>query len=109
MSASPIPVEVVSPPTQPTLWKTPLGGPLLIAATGVGMVLLLVIAGLFYLTFTNQRLASQASRALATRKADVTVVVPPTASGTMHGARWQVVPGGFGGFSSEKSATEESY
>jgi len=108
-SAPMIPVGVVSPPAQPVLWNTPLGGPLLVAASGVGMVLLLVIAGLFYLTFTNQRLASQASRALASRKADVTVMVPPSASGTMHGARWQVAPGGFGGFSSEKNVTEESY
>lgn len=109
VSAPNAPLTVLSPPAQPLLWSTPLGGPLLVAASGVGMVLLLVIAGIFYLTFTNQRLASQTSRALATRKPDVTVVVPSAASGTMRGARWQVAPGGFGGFSSEKKTTEESY
>jgi hypothetical protein len=41
---------------------------------------------------------------------EVTVVVPPaatSASGAMRGSRYQVVPGGFGGFSS--GAGNESY
>ena len=74
---------------------------MLVGASTVGMALLLVIGGLFYLNLTNQHLLSQTSRALSTQKSEVTVVVPHSgSSGVMRGARWQVVPGGFGGFSS---------
>lgn len=88
--------------------------PLLIGAAGMGMALLALIAGLFfYVAHTaRQQVASETSKTLATRRAQVTVVVPPPApsgSGTMRGARWQIVPGGFGGFSSGPSANQESY
>jgi hypothetical protein len=90
-------------------WRSPLSGPALLGAAGAGVALLLIIAGLLYVSVTQQRLASQASRALATRRAEVTVVVPPvpSSSGAMRGSRWQIVPGGFGGFSS--GASDDSY
>ena len=74
--------------------RSPLGGPALLGAAGAGVALLLIIASLLYVSVTQQRLASQASRALATRRAEVTVVVPPvpSSSGAMRGSRWQVVP-----------------
>ena len=57
----------------------------------------------------NHRVLSQASRALSAKRPGVTVVVqPPSASGAMRGAKWQVVPGGVGGgFSS--AANSEAY
>ena len=57
----------------------------------------------------NHRMLSQASRALSAKRPGVTVVVqPPSASGAMRGAKWQVVPGGVGGgFSS--AANSEAY
>lgn len=89
-------------------WSSPLRTPALIAAAGVGMALILIVASLVYLTMTNQRLVSQATRMLATRKAQVTVVdAKPASSGAMRSSRWQLLPGGVGGFSS--GAGDESY
>ena len=86
----------------------PLPTPILVGAAVVGLALMLVTVGLLYLNMTNQRLVSQTSRALATHKATVTVVVPPSsASGVMQGSRWRIAPGAFGGFSSGSSS--ESY
>jgi len=89
-------------------WRSPLQTPALLAATVVGMALMLLVASLFYLTMTNDRLASAVRHVLTTRKTDVTVIAPqPSASGVMRGSRWQIIPGGFGGFSS--GASNESY
>ena len=100
-----VPVRVTAASPKPSLWMSPLTGPALVGATGVGLALVLIVAGLLSLSFTNRQLAS---RTLATRKAEVTVVVPQhSSSGVMRGARWQVIPGGFGGFSS--GATAESF
>ncbi|MBI2104494.1 MAG: winged helix-turn-helix transcriptional regulator [Candidatus Omnitrophica bacterium] len=98
-----------APPVLIPIRRPVLRSPALIGAAGAGLALLLIMAGLLYVTVTQQRLASQASRALATRRAEVTVVVPPTpsSSGAMRGSRWQIVPGGFGGFSS--GASDASY
>jgi hypothetical protein len=103
-----IQVGVVSAP-KPSLWRSPLSGPVLAGAAALGLTLVLIIAGLFYLTMTHERLVTQASRALAVSKPEVTVVVPEGSSGSgmMRGSRWQILPGGFGGFSS--GAGEESY
>ena len=88
-----------------SFWSAPLPIPALLGAAGVGMGLLVILTSLLYMSLTNQQLAS---RTLATRKAEVTVVVPQhSSSGAMRGARWQVIPGGFGGFSS--STTAESF
>ena len=75
--------------------------PLLVAMTG-----LLLMVGVTYVGITHQRL----SRALGIHPTQVTVVVPPVSStGAMHGARWRVVPGGFGGGFSSAESTSESY
>ena len=103
-----IPVGVISVSPRLSLWKSPLSSPALIGAAVVGMALVMTVAGLAYLTLTHQQAASTASRTVATRETKVTVVVPSTsASGTMHGARWHIVPGGFGGFSA--GSNSESY
>ena len=90
--------------------------PVLAAATGLGLVLMLVVVSLAYMTITEQRLASNAARSIRVERPQLTVVIPPTASvampsssasGVMRGNRWQVVPGGFGGFSA--GAADESY
>ena len=103
-----IPVGVVAAP-RPSSWQGPLPGPVLAGAAAVGLTLVLLIAGLVYLNMTQERLVTQTSRALAVNKPEVTVVVPDggTASGVMRGSRWQILPGGFGGFSS--GASKESY
>ena len=65
------------------------------ALAGVGMM---VVGIALYAAVANHRALSQAVKALSARRASVTVVVqPPSASGTMHSARWQLVPGGMGG------------
>lgn len=118
-AGSPLPVGVISARHLGSVWRSPLRGPALVGAAGVGMALMLIVAGIFYLTMTNRQAISRVSRQLSTRRADVTVVVPipaapqaapdgSSASGTMRGARWQIVPGGFGGFSGVAS-TQESY
>ena len=89
-------------------WASPLNTPMLLAASTVGLALVVVATGIFYLHFTNERILAHTARAVATRNPKVTVVVPGSSpSGVMRGARWQVVPGGFGGFSSGR--TEESF
>ncbi|MBI4004236.1 MAG: hypothetical protein HY353_04360 [Candidatus Omnitrophica bacterium] len=97
------------PQPQPAPAPSSLRSPALIAASAVGIALMLIVASLFYVSMTGDRLASTVRRALATQKAEVTVVAPApsSASGVMRGSRWQVVPGGFGGFSS--GASNESY
>jgi len=104
--------QAVAPSLQPSafslqqsIWRSPVSHPALLGAAGVGAALLLLVAGLLYVTATQQRLASHATRALATRRTEVTVVAPPTpsSSGAMRGAHWQITPGGFGGFSSGAS------
>jgi hypothetical protein len=92
---------------RPSFHASQPGLPLLIGATGVGIALMFVLAALFYLSLTNRSATSQASRALTTRNAEMTVVVPQASSGAMRSSRWQIVPGGFGGFSSGSS--EQSY
>lgn len=56
-------------------------------------------AGLAVMVFAVDRtLTSMTDRHLTTVAMDVIRTQPPTASGTMRGQRWQVTPGGFGGF-----------
>ena len=100
--------------------RSPLPAPLLVGATAAGLAAIFLVTTVSYLSMMNRRLASQA-RVPAVRKTEVTLVMPPapammmggpghsSASGTMHGSRLQVVPGGFGGFSAGSSATQESY
>ena len=118
----PIQIGVVSAAGQPRpvlrqLLHGPMSHPVLAAAAGVGLVLMLVVVSLAYMTMTEQRLASGPARQIEVERPHVTVVVPPIASvampsassssGVMRGNRWQVVPGGFGGFSA--GAADESY
>ena len=90
-----------APSVARSVWASPLNTPMLVTAAGVGMALVVVVAGIFYLRLTNERIA------VVNRTPKVTVMVPQSSSGVMRGARWQVVPGGFGGFSSGRA--EESY
>ena len=84
-------------PSGRSRWTSPLSTPMLVGAGGVGMTLMLIVGAILYLRITQ--------------KAPVAIVVPPatapSSSGVMRGARWQVIPGGFGGFSSGRH--EESY
>jgi len=106
--SGPIHVGTISPDRKWWLWQGPLSRPALMGVAGIGMALLLIVAGVTYLVLTNQRVIAQATRAITTQQAEVTIVAPAAStSGTMRGARWQVVPGGFGGFSS--GATDETY
>ena len=97
----------VSAPAGRSRWTSPLSTPVLLGASGMGMALMLIIGTIIYMRFTNDQSLTR-SVAPSAPKAEVTVVVPqPSSSGVMRGARWQVVPGGFGGFSSGRH--EESY
>ena len=116
-----IQVGVVSAAGQPRprlrqLLHGPMSHPVLAAATGVGLALMLVVVSLAYMTMTEQRLASSPAGSIKVERPQVTIVIPPTASaaiptssssGVMRGNRWQVIPGGFGGFSA--GAADESY
>ena len=102
-----IPIGVIAAPRHFS-WRNPLSGPAVMMTVGVSVALMLLVVGVFYLGMTNQRLVAQALRMLSARKTEVTVVTPQTStSGAMRGHRWQVVPGGFGGFSS--GSDQESY
>lgn len=104
VEARPVPITSPQHPAMPAL----------LAAAGVGITLLLVIAGLFYLTMTNQHLLSLAQRGAPADKPGITVVAPvtppPSSSGTMSGARWRLIPGAIGGsFGTSPPSTQESY
>lgn len=83
--------------TDPSVWTAPLRTPVMVGVTGVGVALMLIVAGLFYLSFTNRQLVST----IAQRRVAVPGASRPSASGLMRGGRWQLVPGGFGGFSTD--------
>ena len=87
-----------SPPG--SLWQAPLPTGALVGAAGVGAVLLIIVASLLYLRLTSRELLSEASRALAIRKAEMVIAPREASSRVMRGNRWQISPGGFGGFSS---------
>ena len=75
----------------------------LVGAAGVGIALIVVVASLLYVRVTGSELVAQSSRIVESRKAEA-VVAPRQASatsGVMRGSRWQVSPGGFGGFGRE--------
>lgn len=109
VAAAPAAAVVREPsPARASVWSGPMSTPVLIGAASVGTGLVLLIAGLAYLGLTQREFVTKTSSALIAKPAEVTVVVPPTsASGTMRGSRYQVVPGGFGGFSS--GGRNESY
>ncbi len=101
-----IPVGVITAsPAAARSWR----GPVLVGTALAGIALMLIMASLFYVTMTNGRLVASIQRALATRASAASAVQPHagTASGVMRGARWQLIPGSFGGFSS--GASNESY
>ena len=58
-----------SAPASAPVAQPSLRGPILVGAATVGLALLLVVASIAYLSTTNQRLISHASRSLAVRKA----------------------------------------
>ena len=84
-------------------WNAPLRTPAMIGVAGLGVALMLIVVGVFYLSFTNQRLLSM----LGQRRLAAPASARASTSGSMRGSRWQVVPGGFGGFGT--SARREVY
>ena len=98
-----MPVGVISAKPRWALWRSALPTPALVAAAGVGVVLMLIVTGLFYLRLTNERLLAAVERELTT-KADTTVAPSQSSIVRMRGSRWQIVPGGFGGFSTGTNA-----
>lgn len=72
-------------------WKLAMEG------AALSLIVAGVLAGVAYLAYTNQRLLLVTKQAVLTPKTQVTVVESPTAStasGTMRGTRWQLIPGG---------------
>lgn len=91
------PSQTTRPGTEPQSgpWRRPLAAPVLVGIAGAGLALMLVVAGLVYVRMTGSA-------------SHMTVLVPSEpGSGVMRGRRWQVVPGGFGGFST--ASTTESF
>ena len=77
-------------------WKLAMEG------AALSLIVAGVLSGVAYLAYTNQRLLLVTKQAVLTPKTQVTVVESPsasTASGTMRGTHWQLVPGGLGGVS----------
>ena len=98
-----MPVGVISG-HRPPAWRGPLRSVPLMTAAAAGMALVLLVTSAAYLTMTSRRLASKISRLFRIDRVTVEVAAPQTSSsGTMRGNRWQIVPGGFGGFSSGRS------
>ena len=84
-------------------WRAPLPIGALLGAAGLGAALLIIVASLLYVRLTSREQLSQASWVIRTRKAEQ-VSAPRQASSLLRGRRWQVSPGGFGGFSSGAGA-----
>ena len=79
--------------------------PLLIGAMLLALGLALVAAGLWQVWRVEQRLVTAPAIVLpGARPAGVTA---PPAGSLMHGARWRLLPGGFGGFSSSAPGPED--
>jgi hypothetical protein len=84
-----------APPAAPitTASTTTLPASLFVSAVLVGLALMIVVAGLAYFTVLDRRAGHLAPRALSAKQG------VPAASGVMRGSRLQILPGGFGGFS----------
>lgn len=86
-----LPVGILSAGPEPSPRFT--ASPLMV---GLAVAVALLAIGLGYLWTANRQLVAKGLESL---KADVMVIPAASSSGAMRGARWQVVPGGFGGFS----------
>ncbi len=79
--------------------------PLLIGAALLALGMALVAAGLWQVWRVEQRLVTMPAIVVpGARPAGVTT---PPAGSLMHGARWRLLPGGFGGFSSSGPGSED--
>jgi hypothetical protein len=105
-AAAPMPRAVEAPMAVAPLARraAPLPASLLMVATALGLLVMVAVTSLAYLAMTNERLMTKISRVMS--RPTVTVVTPPSAAGTMRGRQWQIVPGGFGGFSADAPSAE---
>ncbi|MBI4596857.1 MAG: winged helix-turn-helix transcriptional regulator [Candidatus Omnitrophica bacterium] len=110
-ATAPILMGVISPTPQQPWWKQPLSTPMLFLSAALGIAFLIMVAGVSYLAVTNQRLAVATEQAVTAPRTSVTVVTStPSASRTMQGSRWRLVPGAMGGFSASSGGdSNESY
>src|SRR3989338_290561 len=108
-AAEPILVGTISASGNRQARHRPLPTPVMVGVTVVGLILMVGVATAAYLLTTNRQLASSVERALSKAASPVAVVTGEASNaGVMRGARWQIVPGGFGGFSAG-TGTGESY
>ena len=106
-AAEPILVGTISASGSRQARHRPLPTPVMVGVTVVGLILMVGAATAAYLLTTNRQLASSVERVLSKAASPVAVVTGEASNtGVMRGARWQVVPGGFGGFA---SGSGESY
>jgi len=105
----PLPVAGAAPvrAPQPAPSIDPFGRFAVIAASGALLGILLLITSLAYVSWKKPQAVGRVIRALDGRS-EVTVVAP-AASGMMRGARWRLVPGGFGGFGGAGGPASEAY
>ena len=102
--------QVSSPMSQVSSLKSRVSGLKSLLAPLLAVLAVLMLAtAVIYMAMTHQKMSVLLSRASGKPTTQLTVVMPSaSASGAMHGARWRVVPGGFGGgFSSD--GTAEAY
>ncbi len=83
-----------------TVGRSALATPLLLAISLVGMALMLIVAGLSYVSMINPH--RTATFRVLSKRAEV--MRPNASSGVMRGSRWQVTPGGVGGFTSSSNS-----
>ena len=104
LSASAPSPEPRAPSPQPALAQFTLPMSLFLSASVVGVAVMLVVIGLVYFTAMNRH-----ARGVTGQQSALTAAAPksPSSSGIMRGSRWQILPGGVGGFSS--SANPESH
>ena len=97
---------IISAKPRHSFWSAPLPNPLLVAIACVGVAFLLIVGALLTMRIDDARkVAAHLHLKVEQGKATIAVATPlaPSSSGIMHGSRWQIVPGTFGGFSSGSS------
>jgi len=99
----PIPMQTVTMESPTSMMRRALSPAMLVSISGVGIALMLITAGLFYLGLTNQQLMAATQRRPSAASAAAAKDRSQVASGAMQGHRWRLVPGTFGGFSAGAS------
>lgn len=87
---TPLPLPAMAAVIAPPVRSAALRGPVLIGVTVAGIAVMLTVVGLAYVSLIGEGTSPRSGLSIAKG---------PSAAGTMRSQRWQLMPGGFGGFS----------